>query len=114
MKTIIHFIRLLIITVLVLTGSLTSTLAQEVSMPDPGLNAAIREALQIPNGPLSEQDLLRLINLDAGSRDVSSVAGLEAARNLHVLFLYLQSPDQFLPSQHLDESHRVGTQPQST
>src|SRR6266496_2461958 len=87
MKTIIHVIRPLLLTILALTSFITSALAQDVSIPDPGLNAAIREALQKPNGPLTEQDLLSLINLDASSRDVSSVEGLEAARNLQRLFL---------------------------
>jgi formylglycine-generating enzyme required for sulfatase activity len=72
---------------LVFTGYLLSVCAQDVSIPDPGLNAAIREALQKPAGPLTEQDLLRLISLDAGSREVRSVEGLAAARNLERLFL---------------------------
>jgi len=38
--------------------------AQEVSIPDLGLNAAIRDALQKPTGPLTEQDMLSLTNLD--------------------------------------------------
>lgn len=50
--------------------------AQEVSIPDPGLNAAIREALQKPSGPLSEQDMLDLTNLSAGGREISSVKQL--------------------------------------
>ena len=87
MKTNIPLIRPLVLSLLVLASFVTTTLAQEVQIPDPGLNAAIREALQIPNGPLTEQDLLRLINLDAFSRDISSVEGLEAARNLERLFL---------------------------
>jgi hypothetical protein len=87
MKRITHFIRLFILTVLVLIGFITSTHAQEVSIPDPGLNAAIREALQKPSGPMTDQDLLSLTNLDASSRNVSSVEGLAAARNLNVLFL---------------------------
>src|SRR5262249_23950953 len=37
----------------------------EVSIPDPGLNAAVREALQKPSGPLTEQDLLGLEVLNA-------------------------------------------------
>ena len=85
MKNIIFLPRTLIL--LILASFVATTLAQEVSIPDPGLDAAIRDALQIPNGPLTEQDLLRLINLDAGSRNVSNVEGLAAARNLHVLFL---------------------------
>src|SRR5213594_157552 len=87
MKTIIPLIRPLVLTLLVLASFVTATLAQEVQIPDPGLNAAIREALEKPAGPLTEQDLLNLINLDASSRDVSSVEGLEAARNLERLFL---------------------------
>jgi len=35
-----------------------------VSIPDPGPNAAIREALQKPTGPLAEQDLLNLTVLN--------------------------------------------------
>src|SRR6185436_9094893 len=66
---------------------ITFPLAQAVSIPDPGLNAAVRETLQIPTGPLTEPDLLRLIDLDASSRDVTSVEGLAAARNLERLFL---------------------------
>lgn len=62
-------------------------LAQEVTIPDPGLNAAIRDALQKPNGPLTEQDLLTLTNLSALSRHVQSIAGLEAAQNLVALDL---------------------------
>ena len=37
-----------------------------------------RVALQKPFGPLTEQDLLSLTNLDASRRNVSSIAGLEA------------------------------------
>lgn len=75
------------IQVLFLTSFTFLALAQEVSIPDPGLNAAIRETLQKQNGPLSEQDLLSLTNLDAGFREVSSVEGLAAARHLERLFL---------------------------
>ena len=80
MKIIISVIRPLVLTLLVLANFTAAVLAQDISIPDPGLNAAIREALEKPNGPLTEQDLLSLINLDASSRDVSSVEGLEAAR----------------------------------
>jgi len=47
-----------------------SVSAEEVSVPDPGLNAAIRQALQKPDGPLTDQDLLSLTNLDASRRKV--------------------------------------------
>jgi hypothetical protein len=44
--------RTLVVTVMALTNFAASTLAQEVSIADPGLNAAIREALEKPSGPV--------------------------------------------------------------
>ena len=87
MKTILHFARLLLPTVLVAIGDVVSIRAQEVSIPDPGLNAAIREALGIPDGPLTAPDLLNLTNLDASSRNISDLTGLESAGNLVTLQL---------------------------
>jgi formylglycine-generating enzyme required for sulfatase activity len=75
------------ILMLALAGIVTSTLAQEVLIPDPGLNAAIREALQKPNGPLTETDLLGLTFLSAGGRGINNLEGLGAARNLNILDL---------------------------
>src|SRR5213592_3683459 len=89
-----------IIATLILTGFMVSARAQEVSIPDPGLNAAVRAALQKPFGPLTEQDLLSLTNLDASRRNVRSIAGLEAARNLVSLNLQINRLTNFsLPSQ---------------
>lgn len=82
MKTILHvFGTLLLATVVV------SARAQEVSIPDPGLNSAIREALQKPSDPLTQEDLLSLTNLDAQRRGITNLSGLEAARNLVILNL---------------------------
>jgi hypothetical protein len=50
MKTIIPVRRPLVLTLLILASFATTILAQEVQIPDPGLNAAIREALQNPTG----------------------------------------------------------------
>ena len=81
------------------TGCIASVCAQEVSIPDPGLNAAIREAVQKPSAPLTEQDLLSLTNLDASRRNISNLAGLEAARNLVTLNLQINRLTDFsLPS----------------
>ena len=77
LRTIIY-----IIPTLLLTCITTSALAQALSIADPGLDAAIRAALQKPNGPLTEQDLLSLTNLDASNRNISNADGLDAARNL--------------------------------
>ena len=82
MKTLSQILRLL-----VLTSLMAMAQAQEVSIPDPGLNAAIRDALQKPAGPLMEQDLLSLVNLYACCRGVRSLEGLEAAHNLATLDL---------------------------
>ncbi len=54
----------------------------DVSIPDPGLESAIREALQKPTGSLTRDDLLGLTTLDAGRRNITNLEGLEAARNL--------------------------------
>jgi formylglycine-generating enzyme required for sulfatase activity len=89
MKITLLFVRPLVVGVLVLANAVDSARAQEVSIPDPGLNAAIRAALQKPFGPLSEQDLLSLTNLDASRRNVRSIVGLEAARNLVSLDLQI-------------------------
>ncbi len=74
----------------VLTLALISVItapAQEVSIPDPGLNAAIRQTLQKPTGPLTQQDLLGLTSLTADDQNITNIAGLEAARNLVTLSL---------------------------
>ncbi len=70
-----------------MTSLLVPALAQEVAIPDPGLNAAVRTALQKPVGPLTDQDLLSLNLLSAGGRSITNVQGLEAARNLGILDL---------------------------
>jgi formylglycine-generating enzyme required for sulfatase activity len=72
-----------------LTGFMSSTFGQDVSVPDPGLNAAIRETLGKPAGPLTQQDMLSLTNLSARNRNVSSIVGLDAARNLISLDLQI-------------------------
>ena len=66
---------------------ITFPVTPEVFIPDPGLNAAVREALEKPDGPLTEQDLLDLTILNARSRDISNLQGLEAAHNLTALDL---------------------------
>jgi formylglycine-generating enzyme required for sulfatase activity len=68
--------------VLILTGFAVSVLAQEVSIPDLNLNAAIRETLGKPAGPLTQPDMLGLTNLSAIFRNITNVQGLEAAQNL--------------------------------
>src|SRR5262245_45385862 len=56
MKAIIHILRPPSLTVLMSISLMTSAKAQTVIVPDPGLNAAIRDALRKPAGPLTDQD----------------------------------------------------------
>src|SRR5215510_5813817 len=84
--------------ILTLMGFILSSRAQDVVIADLGLDAAIRDALQKPNGPLTTQDLLSLTNLNASSRNVSNIAGLEAARNLVSLELQLNHLTNFFLS----------------
>ena len=79
---------------------ISPSIAVEVSIPDPGLNAAIRQALQKPAGTLTDQDLLSLTDLDARGRNIRSLQGLEAARNLVSLNLQSNQLSNFsLPSE---------------
>ncbi|MDB6031230.1 MAG: hypothetical protein JWM16_1568, partial [Verrucomicrobiales bacterium] len=86
MKINLHVVRPLMRAAFLLT-LLTSLHAQEVSIPDPNLNAAIHEALGKPAGPLTQSDMLALTSLGAVFRSITNVQGLEAARNLVVLDL---------------------------
>jgi hypothetical protein len=82
MRTKPHLIRSIIVALLVLNTFVGLTRAQNVTILDAGLNAAIRATLAKPTGPLSVQDLLTLTNLDASNRSISNLAGLEFATNL--------------------------------
>jgi hypothetical protein len=82
MRTTLQIIRLSVITLLALIAFAALTLAQEVQIPDPALNAAIHEALGKPAGPLTQSDLLGLTGLSAIFRNITNVQGLEAAQNL--------------------------------
>src|SRR5258707_12906493 len=78
-----------IMLLLVLTTLMATAQAQVVSVPDPGLNAAMRDALQKPAGPVTALDLLSLTNLSSFGKRVSSLTGLERSYNLTALYLYL-------------------------
>src|SRR6185503_10831479 len=82
MTTRIQIIRSLVLVLVGLANLVSSTFAQEVSIPDPNLNAVVRAALQKPNGPLTKLDMLGLTNLTAIFRNITNVQGLEAAQNL--------------------------------
>lgn len=60
----------------------TSLGQTNVSFADPQLEAAVRSALQKPSDPLTEADMLQLINLRALNFGIYSLSGLEAAHHL--------------------------------
>ena len=49
---------------------------------DPNLEAAIREAMDVPEGPIYASDLAELTSLSASAENISSLAGLEHCANL--------------------------------
>ena len=60
-----------------------------VEVPDPNLRQAIRETLTLPDGgPLTQLEMLRLTNLEAGQRDITDLTGLQYATNLENLHLW--------------------------
>src|SRR5262245_37227333 len=78
-----------VVLTLIWVGFSFASRAQQVSIPDSGLNSAIRTALAKPTGPLAVQDMLSLTNLDASNHSISNLTGLEFATNL--LSLNLQN-----------------------
>ena len=59
-----------------------------VQIPDPNLRAAIAEALgKSPNAPITVEDMEGLKRLDAPSRDIHDLTGIQFAVNLEGLYL---------------------------
>ena len=63
--------------------------AQVVEIPDPNLENAIREELQLtPNTPITKQDMAQLDNLRAASMEIADLTGLKYATSLRGLSLW--------------------------
>ena len=56
-----------------------------VALSDPGLEAAIRSAINRPSGEIYERDLSSLETLEAPAMNISDLSGLELCSNLVVL-----------------------------
>ncbi len=58
--------------------------AQEVSIPDPNLASAVRNAIELPQETPITQQLMQqnLLNLDASNANITDLTGLEHATNL--------------------------------
>jgi Leucine-rich repeat (LRR) protein len=64
-----------------------SALADVVDFPDPGLEAAIRDAIGRPTGDILDSDLVGLEYLDASSRSISDLEGIQHCTDLTSLNL---------------------------
>ena len=71
-----------------LTGLFGCGSKTTVTFPDPNLEAAIREAVDKPEGPIYTFDLESLTMLEVPERDILDLTGLEYCLNLHVLGLW--------------------------
>ena len=57
--------------------------AQIVETPAPNLERAVREQLALPDEiPITQQEMLRLKELDAEQREITDLTGLEFATNV--------------------------------
>jgi internalin A len=63
-------------------------LGEVVTFPDPNLEAAIRDAIGKPTGDIYQSDLDNLTSLDAGSRNIIDLTGLEHCTSLTWLSLW--------------------------
>ena len=86
--------------------------AQLVDIPDPNLQQAILEILNLPDEiPLTQQEMIRLTNLDAEERDITDLTGLEYATNIRFLRLHRNPIVDISPLAHLtklEEVHLLG------
>ena len=74
---------------------------QNVSVPDPNLNAAIRDLINKPTGPLNNVDLLKFSQLTVDNAGVTNLTGLEYATNLTSLSLNSNLVSSVFPLQPL-------------
>jgi Leucine-rich repeat (LRR) protein len=64
------------------------TISAPVTFADPNLEQAVRNTLGIPGGqPITRADMTRLTSLNAESKSIRSLSGLEYAINLQDLYL---------------------------
>jgi Leucine-rich repeat (LRR) protein len=69
-------------------GATIDEVANVVLFPDPNLEAAIREAINKPEGAIYASDLEELKGLDASDREIRDITGLEYCTNLQMLGLF--------------------------
>src|SRR5262245_18639957 len=89
MKTVFQTIRPLVVALLAVAGVFSTSRAQEISITDAGLDAAIRAELNKPTGIISATDILTLTNLDASRRNIQNIGSFASASNLVTLNLQI-------------------------
>lgn len=72
-------------TLVMLFLGLSSWNSQPITFADPTLEAAIRERVERPNGPLLRTDVLKVTQLDVSGRSISELSGIQELRRLEVL-----------------------------
>ena len=70
---------------------------EAVTFADPNLEAAIREAIDIPEGPIYPSDLEDLTLLNASEMDIADLTGLEHCTDLTELYLGRNQIDDISP-----------------
>jgi hypothetical protein len=81
-----------------LTTTLTVSVPSIVFIPDSNLKSALRAALNIPqNHEICRENMLLLTRLDANSKGISNLEGLQYATNLTVLKLFGNSVSNLTP-----------------
>lgn len=68
-------------------GEASPVIADVVTFPDPGLEAAIRDAIVKPMGDIQNSDLSELTQLDASRRDIANLEGIQHCVDLTALWL---------------------------
>ena len=75
-----------------------NSFAQVVEIPDPHLREAIRETLQLPAGQLiTQQQMLRLENLNVEQAGITDLTGLKYATNLESLHAWFNPISDLTP-----------------
>ena len=83
--------------------------AQVVEIPDPNLRQAIREALTLPDEiPLTQQEMLRLTQLEAPEKHIKDLTGLEHATNLKWIDVHRNNISDLKPLAELTQLERLG------
>ena len=93
-----------------------SVSAVVVNFPDPGLEAAIREAIGKPTGDIHDTDLVGLTDLNADNRGIVNLEGIQYCVDLTELSLNSNQISDIAPLAGLtnltqaleDKSHKIG------